>query len=298
MFETIVVGIDGRPQDEEALALALRLADPGAEIIVASVGVLNRLHTGVGSDELDPQTYARVEDIVDAFTDGRPGVEGAVAEAHSVGAGLRDVAKACQADAIVVSSSRRGLLGRIFAGDSVRDVLREAPCAVGIAPVGYEAPTGPLKRVVVGHDGSPAAESALRRAVELRSREAADIELVQVVEPFAPATGALLNGASVVAEYGIATSNLARIEERYGLGGAIVTGSAAHELARTARGADLLLVGLEERSLLERLTIGSTIHALLREQAAPLLVVPAPQPGSAATPASIQSARDAVPADA
>jgi len=280
MFETIVVGISGHPQDAEALALARRLADPGAEIIVASIGILNTRRTGIGGDALDAKALARVEDIVDAFTDGKPGLEGVVTESDSVGAGLRDVAAGAHADLIVVSSSRRGTLGRIFAGDSVRDVLHQAPCPVAIAPVGYEPTSSRVTKIVVGHDGSPAAEAALKRAVYLKMREAATLEILEVVEPFSGgvASSSLARASGVTAEYGIATHNLERIKARYGIEGEIVAGTAAHELARAAQDADLLAIGLQERSLLSRMLVGSTVHALLREQSAPLLIAMAATP--------------------
>lgn len=244
MFSTIVVGIDGRAHDQEALALAQALADPGATIISEHVD--------------DPDA--------------------------SVGRGLREAAARTGAELIVTGSSRRGIVGRTFAGNHVRDVLRHAPCPVAVAPVGYQRRDHGLARIGVGHDGSAEADAALRLALGLRSRDGATIDVVEVIEPYplTPPAGEAM-GTMLVADVRRARANLDRIIAETGLTGRIITGSAAHELARLGRSVDLIAVGLHQRGLLDRLLIGSTAHALLREQAAPVLVVP---PAEAAAPAA------------
>jgi len=68
---------------------------------VALPSIERDLHVGISQLEwivtayaltflADAKALARVEDIVDAFTDGKPGLEGVVTESDSVGAGLRD----------------------------------------------------------------------------------------------------------------------------------------------------------------------------------------------------------------
>lgn len=274
MHQTIVIGIAGRPEDAEALALARRIADPDANLIAVNVEVLDAIGVRVAAVEIASGSATAAEEAVDAFVEAHPGVEGSPVRSQSVGRGLAWLARGARADLIVVASSRRGLLGRTFAGDSVRDVLRHAPCPVAIAPVGYDA-TGPLKNLVVGYDGSPEADAAVKAAVDLAGRDGGQVGAIQVVEAFAAAsTLGGIDGRTVAEEYDRAQASLDRIAAQYALSGAITTGRAAHELARASRDADLLCVGLHEHGLLDRLMVGSTAHALLREQSAPLLVVP------------------------
>lgn len=269
MFSTIVVGIDGRSHDHEALALARVLADEGASVIAASVAVVNGSgnHAGALLDE----TNETVDRVIEPY----PDLEGVATTSTSVGRGLSDLALGSGAELIITASSRRGALGRIFAGDHVRDVLREAPCPVAIAPVGYQSSGTSLRRIGVGHDGSAEADGALRLALGLRTRDGAEIDLIEVVEPspVSVPAGATL-GTTLVADVRRARENLDRIVERTGLPGRIITGSAANELARLGRSADLIAVGLHHRGLLDELFVGSTTHALLRDQAAPVLVMP------------------------
>jgi nucleotide-binding universal stress UspA family protein len=275
MFSTIVVGIDGRPHDQEALALARALADDGASIIAAGVAVMDERLGRATSHDFDASLLAEVEAKVDRTIEAYDDLQGVATTAPSVGRGLRDLAIGSGATLIVSGSSRRGTLGRIFAGDHVRDVLRHAPCPVAVAPVGYRLADGVLKRIGVGHDGSAEADAALRLALGLRARDGSVIDIVEVVEPYplTPPAGEAV-GATLVADVRRARENLDRIVDETGLSGRVITGSAAQELARLGRSVDLIAVGLHHRGLLDRLLVGSTAHALLREQAAPVLVVP------------------------
>lgn len=278
MFETVIVAVAGRPQDAEAWALASRLADAEADFIVAKIAVLDRtvLHAA-GSDTESPEVV-EAEAVVDAFTESRPHAEGVALAAPSIGRGLRELAIGTRADLIVIASSRRGTLGKIFAGDAVRDVLHHAPCPVAVAPVGYQA-TGPLKRLCVGYDGTREADAAFNHVAHLSRRDGATVSVTEVVEFIV--AGSAMSGAYASSplpeDYERARRNLARLAQRHHIEANVVTGRASRELANLSRGADLLAIGLHDRNWLERLLDGSTAEALLHDQSAPLLLAP-PQP--------------------
>ncbi len=275
MFQTIIIGIDGRPQDAEVLALARQLGEPDAEIIATNIAVIDAGLLRASGASTEPDLLDQAEAVVDTFTEPRVRVEGVVTSAESIGQGLREIARGANADLIVVASSRRGLAGRIFAGDAVRDVLRHAPCPVAVATVGHHA-EGPLTRVTVGYDGTAEATVALRLAAELGRRDDATVDVIEVVDATASAAamagtyaGEMLDDA-----YRRAEGHLKEIAKEYGLRGTIAVGRAAHELAEASRNSDLLSIGLHHYGVLDRLLVGSTAHALLREQASPLLVTP------------------------
>lgn len=298
MLQTIIIGIDGRPQDAEALALARRLADPGAELIAVNVAAVERGVARATPLSSAAEARQRAEAAIDRFLETRRDIEGLATSGSSVGKGLAAMARGARADLIVLASSRRGLIGRTFAGDSVRDVLGHAPCPVAVAPVGYDA-TGPIEQVVVGYDGSPEAKLALELAMAVSTRDGGDVQVVEVVEAYAAAsTLGAAAGQLVEDEYARARAALDDLAERYALQGRITTGRAAHELARAGRDADLLCVGLHEHGMLDRLMIGSTAHALLREQCAPLLIAPPQVAADAPASHEVSDALDdvAVPA--
>lgn len=278
MFKTLVIAIDGHPHDSEVLALARRLADPGARLVAAQITPID---AGPGAETLlyfDAEGVRDTGRSVRRFGMAHEGVELVAETAASIGEGLRNVAGRLAADVIVVGSSRRGLLGRVFAGDHVRETLRHAPCAVAVAPVGYDAPPAPLGRIVVGHDGTAAAHAALAKACELKDRDHCELEVIDVVELSAPAVagfhGSYL-GVTAPRELATAQANVSLLVKRSGVGGAIVPGDAAAVLSRAARSADLLAIGLQHRGHLDRILHGSAAHTLLRTQTTPLLVVPA-----------------------
>jgi nucleotide-binding universal stress UspA family protein len=292
VFQTIIIGIEGRPQDAEVLALAMQLGEPGAEIIAAKIAVVDEsLFQSVAASSQDA-LLADSESTVDAFTESRVTTEGVVMSAPSVGQGLAELAMGARADLIVVASSRRGLAGRVFAGDAVRDVLRHAPCPVAVATVGHAA-DGALARIVVGYDASVESAAALEAAMQIARRDGASVSVVEVVEPtiaVASMSGAY-TGTSIDDGFQSAKAHLQRVLEEHGLHGVVAVGRAAHELAEASRGADLLAIGLHEYGLLDRLLIGSTSHALLREQCAPMLITPPVQ----ATKAPVADGLDSVP---
>lgn len=295
MLQTIIIGIDGRPQDAEALALARRLGSDDAELIVASVA------TDGSSDRRDDRFVGgerTAERVVDRAVDDDPRTERAVVNADSVGQGLAQLARGARADLIVVASSRRGLLGRAFAGDTVSDVLRHAPCPVAVAPVGFDAPAGSLTQIVIGYDGSAEADAAAELAAGLAARDDARVGAIQVVEDYAAATAlggisAGVDGRLIDAAYEAACTSLDGLADRFAFEGVITTGRAAHELAEASRDADVLCIGLHEHGILDRLLAGSTAHALLREQSAPLVIVP-PRAASSSEP-HVSDALDSTP---
>lgn len=88
-------------------------------------------------------------------------------------------------DLIIVGSHGRSALGRFVLGSVSQRVLTEALCSVRIARGRVDEPTSPV-RIVVGTDGSPASDAALR-AVALRQWSAhSEVMVVLVDDPLAP----------------------------------------------------------------------------------------------------------------
>lgn len=286
--ETVIVGINGRAQDGEALALARRLTREGAEISAVSIGLVDeRTASFAARAAADRAAIATIEKLQRQRWNGKC----LASTAPSVGRGLAEVAQTQRADLIVVASSRRGGMKRVLAGDAVADVLRFAPCPVAISPVGYRKGR-PIKTVLVAHDGSVEADQAMRRAVGIADALGARISVVEVVEPFvalAPPAPAALER-----DYARARRNLDYLSDQFGVHGVIATGRASHEVAQASLGADLLCVGLHRRTGLPRLLPGGMVQSLLHHVGGPMLVVP-PEYAEAADPAL---ARASVPVEA
>lgn len=145
MQDHIVVGYDGNPGGVDAMALAGVLADAlGAStritVVVAyphdpAAPALRALPDGY-EGALRADAERRLEGAR-RILDARPGVDAVVRRGSTVTAALRAVAAERRATVLVVGRSHTGPEGRTFVGSVTEQVLRDAPCAVGVAPRGY-----------------------------------------------------------------------------------------------------------------------------------------------------------------
>lgn len=88
-------------------------------------------------------------------------------------------------DLIVVGSHGRTALGRFVLGSVSQRVLTEARCSVRIARGRVEEPDSPV-RIIVGTDGSPASDEALRAVAARKWPALSEVKIVLVTDPLAP----------------------------------------------------------------------------------------------------------------
>ena len=175
----LLVGYDGTPEAEDALALARVLGVPlGAETVAACVAPVPHRPAAradsPGSSAGPSRRWPRAGDDLER----RPVVSPSPAR------GLFELVEHEHADLLVVGSSHRSGLGALMAGGVGRALLQGAPCPVAIAPRGYSTQDVDRLRVVeVGFDGSPEAERALDGAIELALAAEATVRLVAALTP-------------------------------------------------------------------------------------------------------------------
>ena len=198
-----------------------------------------------------------------------------VPHGEPVGRRLHEAATERAGDLIVVGSSSRGVLGRIFAGDDVVATLRGAPCTVAVAPHGFAGAAHELTRVGVGYDGSPEAEAALATARELAGERASVCALGVATPPQGLVTPLGVSAvAAIEAKRDRTERCIAQLDA--GIEGHAVDGIAHQKLAELSAEVDLLVVGSSARGRVGRVLLGSTSETLSREAACPLLVVAGP----------------------
>lgn len=88
-------------------------------------------------------------------------------------------------DLIVVGSHGRTALGRFVLGSVSQRVLTEAFCSVRIARGRVEEPNSPV-RIIVGTDGSPASDEALRAVAARSWPPRSEVKVIMVDDPSAP----------------------------------------------------------------------------------------------------------------
>ena len=187
------------------------------------------------------------------------------------------------ADLLVVGSSHRGLLGRVFIGDQTSHALNGAPCAIAIAPRGY-APTADQFGVIgVGYDGSAESELALDAARELAAASGAGIRalLVASLETIPADRPIPAHWPEIVVR--LLDDGRRELDTIADVEGSVVYGWAGDELASFGRDVDLLIVGSRAYGPIGRLFHGSTSNYLARHSHCPLLVLPRSAAGRSQT---------------
>jgi nucleotide-binding universal stress UspA family protein len=197
---------------------------------------------------------------------------------------LQGLAADEEADAIVVGSTHRGPLGRIYPGSTAERLLHGAPCAVAVAPRGFGSrPDGDLRVLCAAFDGSEESQAALEVAAGLAEAAEATLRVVAVQEPFTPGAAAVAPMGSF--DVGAVTQREAmqeRLDEVVAeLPGALrakallLRGQAAEELLREMElGVDLLVMGSRGHGPLGRVLLGGVSARVLRSAPCPVLVMP------------------------
>lgn len=272
MFNDVLIGVDGRQGGRDAIALANKLAAPGASLAL--------VHVYAPVWKWDPGSETDfAHDEGDRLLRSERGAAGVTAElvccaSSSPARGLHELADQRGDDLIVVGSDRQALLGRVLLGDMARATLNGAPCAVAVAPRGYTQAEATLHRIGVGYDGSPESRAALAAARQLARRHGAKVTALWVVSlqdvrEERPIPVDWPDTAEVLVKHSL--DELRQIE---GIEADAVYGGPREELSRLSTQVDLLIVGSRGYGPLGRLVHGSVSSYLFGHVSCPLLVLP------------------------
>jgi nucleotide-binding universal stress UspA family protein len=192
MTHPIVVAVSEEDEAQAAIALGLMAARLlGAPLVLAGIvvaaapggaTVLPGWSPAADPTLLRDYTARRLHRLADEVPDDVPCTI-RIEAATSVHAGLELAVAAEEAQLLVIGASHLGPLARAARGDVGAEAIRQAGCAVLVAPEGPEHPLDAApRRVVVGVDGSPEGDGALGLATYLAARAGADLEVLQTVE--------------------------------------------------------------------------------------------------------------------
>lgn len=216
---------------------------------------------------------------------------------------LAHLAHAYRSDLVVLGPTHRGALSRVVPGATVERLLGEAPCAIAVAPAGFEARVKegsswqPLDgdgedvgmRVVgVGYDASDAAKEALATATQLAIHNGAALRVYTVAPKHVlPAEGnvpASVDPQAQIERYRAALhESVSTLPAEARALPVFLRGDPAEELIKASRtGVDLLVLGSRSGGPLRRMLHQSVTSAVMSRIACPLLISPtgvtAPQP--------------------
>ncbi len=237
----IVVGSDGSPGGDDAVALAHDLAGHSGRRVIAE------------------------------------NIPGAIATSL----GLVGLVEREDAGTLVVGSPHRGRVGRALLGSVAHHVLHHAPCEVIVAPRGYAGrDRAGIAKIAVAYDGTAESRAALRRAETLARQTGASLRLIvaedpvvagiQTKEEFSPLTSApaVLKAALDSVDPAIEADGTTLDP-----GWRKVDKSVAAAIAAACDGdVDILVAGT--RRPLDRLLLGSVTGHLIDAAPCAVLVVP------------------------
>jgi nucleotide-binding universal stress UspA family protein len=280
IFKTILVGVDGRDTGRDALALAAQAQRAWGGDLIALHAYPHEYFVSAGSDsDVQPLMHGDAETRLKAELE-RAGVQArpvAVPDS-SPGRALHLAAERENADLIVVGSSHRGRLGRVFAGDVTVGALHGAPCPVLVAPSAWATSGRELRRIGVGFDGSEQSRAAVELAHRLAIGAGASLRVVWVVS-LPPAPTLHYERDWEQRRQALVEEAQKRVDELVaelgeGAEGEAVTGTPSQELAYEANQLDLLVTGSRDYGPVRLLMLGSTSSKLVHEAPSALLVLP------------------------
>ena len=284
MRDKIIIGYEPTPQGEDALALGAIFAEVlGAKTIVATD--LSWPQSLMGPSDLERALEVDTDELFAVARDRLLPLEvetRAIAN-PSPAAGLYQLAELEYASLLVLGSSHRGPVGRVFPGSVAESLLHGAPCAIAVAPRGFGlGPERRLLRIAVAFDGSAEAWAALETAIGIARRTHASLGILTVAER--PHIGestsmVVLNLAELHdlerrEKQRILELALHRVPHGLDADGHVLTGEPGPTLAEAAGDFDLIITGSRGYGPLRRTILGSASAELIRHAPCPVLVLP------------------------
>ncbi len=250
VFHRVVVGVDGTESGLEACRQAARLADPATLIeAIAVVHLTEAFRAGPGApriaDQLQRDAESALDDAVRILGERarRQFVNGLVTESL-----LRELERV-DATVIAIGSHGHHRATEIMIGGVAGEVLHQAPCSVLLARPASNPECFP-DVIVVGMDGSQAADTAFAAARQLAARFDRPLRVVTA-----------LRGKSV---------DLARVQLRLASAEA-VDEHPVPALVGASQAADLVVVG--SRGLHGLRALGSVSERVAHQARCSVLVV-------------------------
>ncbi len=275
MFKNVLVGVDGRPNGRDAVALASRLREVDGKLTLAHVHSGELRPTRAVTPALIREERQASEKLLEAERAAAEVDAELVSVVESTpGRGLHLQAETQGADLLVVGSCSHGAIGRAMLGDDTRAALNGAPCAVAIASVGYAEHPTPIAKVGVAYNDSPESRAGLALARQLAAPTRASVHALEVLPLKTYAyTGLVPPAIGESIDLMLEEAN-ARLKELAGVEARAVCGLTGEELAAFGDEVDILVVGSRGYGPMRRLVIGSTSDYLERHARCSLLVLP------------------------
>jgi nucleotide-binding universal stress UspA family protein len=284
---TVLVGVDGSERSADALALSVTLADAlGVAPLAAYVHPYGDLRNVMAETQYEDAIDQLADSVHEQMRSLKMPVDKramTVLGDRSPARGLHRLAEERSADLVVLGSSHRSGIGRVFPGGTAERMLGGAPCAVAVAPSGYAQRRQPLRTIGLAFDGTPEGDAALHWARQLAAGSDVGVRVISVHEHLPEAMGVATYGLPIESvnqqrgerlqrELARAMQELARVD--VAVDAVLVDGEPAQVLVERAADLDLLVLGSRGYGPFGRALLGSVSSAVIRDSTTPVLVAP------------------------
>jgi nucleotide-binding universal stress UspA family protein len=254
----VLVGFDGSPSAALALDWAIReVAARGSSLRIGG----REMHpVDLHRDGVDDLQEWRLSRVLRELHDERPSLVVELAATHGDPRRVL-IEEACNADLLVLAASQEESAEALLLGSLARRAVRRSPCPVVIV---RGSTNGPMCRIVVGVDGSSAADAAIDWACDEANLHRADLLVIHARERDGSRAeaGCVLDLA--VNECRARTGTTVR--------GELVEGSATSALVEASRTADVVTIGSRGRSGFKTALFGSVAVSVAEGAHCPVAV--------------------------
>jgi nucleotide-binding universal stress UspA family protein len=288
---TLIVGLDGREHDADAVALAGSLqASLGGGLLLAHVVPPAPPGKGMIECERLERQQGR-ELLIRASAKLGDGADTELVEPCPAARGLTWLAAKRGASMLVLGSSHRGTVGRIVPGGVASHLLACAPCAIAVAPVGYaRQPRDSISQIGVAYDGTGESDLALAAAAGAASMLSVPLRLYHAIHAISkdPAWDKFREYMEDYAR-GILDAGLKQLPPGLEATSTVLEGDVAATIVEAAAsdGVDLLFVGSRGYGPMREALLGGVAGALLHSARCPLVIVPGSAQAAVRGPATI-----------
>jgi len=289
-FGPVVIGFDGTPPGEDAIALGgwfARALGVNSIVVVVRPGP-----AAIGTARVDAEWVADRQRLAEEILDeGRQLLSGAtetvgyrIVASSSAAHGLHDLVEEVEASVVVVGSRGTGPEERLFAGSTADRLLSGSTCPVAVAPSGLRnRKLEELTRIGVAYIDTPDARGALDFAVRFAAATGAALRLFTVVAGEAEVMPLFIGAESERAYVETARETyqaaldraLAGIPPEVPATGEVLTGEVVEVLAELGPAeVDVLVCGSRGYGPARRVLLGGVSARLVRRARSPVIVVP------------------------
>jgi nucleotide-binding universal stress UspA family protein len=181
-----------------------------------------------------------------------------------------------KADVLVMGTHGRGIVARAFIGSVTQHILRKVP--VPVLTVCRVSRPLTFDRILFATDLSDASRRGFELVLELAGVTGSNVSVIHSVDVpgIAAGAGTVSDRRELLEDAGLRLNELADEGRRQevNIDTVLAESTPAEAIFKAAADADLIVITIERKGLLERALLGSTAERVIREAHLPVLSIP------------------------